>query len=366
MITSLTPEQEALILVVKAKWRRIALDSSPTDREKAEIAINKLYKSADLRSPQKIEWFDNPLDACLWLGEKLDGNCNLSLHLIEWYAACSIDGLVERNLHTTIKWKLSNNYYESFTSSIIYNFLESMLKNYLSDSEWFYFQDIIGHSLINYYDNAIIADYYNTINIKHHGISRNWEEIAYYLGFGLCWALRDLAVVTSKPSVIKLDDNLKLHAEGVPAFEYNQKSVITDEKIKLYAYHGNILPEKYGLVHPTDWQAQWLSKEKDSKLTWILAREIGYHKLTQEFSVSEIRTWSDNNLKLFHKCTLLRVQNNPDGIFFLKIISFNQDKIYFCLLPKNISLVRQAEIWIKNTIYSKFDLDYVIKQLVAI
>lgn len=365
MITSLAPEQEALIPVVKEKWRRIALDSSPTDREKAEKAINKLYKSAELRPPRKIEWFDNPIDACLWLGEKSDSDCNLRLDPIEWTCPCSIDGLVERNLHNTIECKLGNNYYRSF-SNIIYSFLESISKNYLSDSEWFYFQHILSYSPINYYDNAIIADYYNAINIRYHGTSRNWEEITNCLGFGLWWASRDLAVVTSKPSVIKLDNNLKLHAKGVPALEYNQESVITDEKIKIYVYHENILPEKYGSVHPTDWQAQWLSKEKDSNLKWILAKEIGYHKLTQEFSVSEIKTWSDNNLKLFHKCTLLRVQNNSHGIFFIKIISFNQDKTYFCLLPKDIFLVRQAEIWIKNIIYSKFDLDYAIRQLIAI
>ena len=211
----------------------------------------------------------------------------------------------------------------------------------------------------------MIADYYDAINIEYHGMRLNWEEIAKHLGFTLWWALKDLAVVISKPSVIKLDDNLKLHAEGEPALEYKQESIITDEKLKLYAYHGDILPERYGSTHPTNWQARWLSQEKDPKLKWILTKAIGYHKLAQEFPVLEVRTWYNNNFNLFHKCTLLRVKNNSHGIFFLKIISFDKNKTYFCLLPEDIFSIRQAEIWVKNSIYSELFIDYVIKQLIA-
>ena len=101
MITYLTPEQEALIPVVKDKWRKIALDNSSTDQEKSEAVINKLYRNANLKLPQKVIWFDNPVDACLWLGEK--SASNLSVDPIEWTYPCSVDGLVERNLHTTIQ-----------------------------------------------------------------------------------------------------------------------------------------------------------------------------------------------------------------------------------------------------------------------
>lgn len=361
MITCLTSEQENLIQVIKDKWKKIALNNSPTDKNKAEAAIIKLYQSADLRPPQKIEWFDNLIDACLWLGEKSE---TLNFDPIEWMCPCYADGLIERDLHGSIKHRLGNNYYEYF-AGIIYSILKSISENYLLDRELFYFQHILGYTPIDYYDNARVADYYDAINIKYHGVNRNWAEIAEQLGFSYWWALKDLVVATTKPSVIKLDDDLKLHSKGEVAFAYDQESSITDEKIKLYAYHGNILPEKYGLVHPINWQAKWLYQEKDIKLRWILARLIGYHKLSQEFFVSEIKTWNNNNLNLFHECTLLKVQNNPHGIFFIKIISFDQDKTYFCLLPEDIFLVRQAEIWIKNMIYSKPNLDYVIRQLIA-
>jgi hypothetical protein len=84
MITELTPEQEALIPVVRDKWRKIALDNSPTDREKAEVAINNLYQSANLDSPEII-WFDNPIDACLWLGKRSGNDSNICTSPIQWY-----------------------------------------------------------------------------------------------------------------------------------------------------------------------------------------------------------------------------------------------------------------------------------------
>lgn len=54
-------------------------------------------------------------------------------------------------------------------------------------------------------------------------------------------------MITPKPSVIRFDSNGELHGEGIPAIAY--------EGFNIYAYHGVILPEKYGQVHPNQWQA---------------------------------------------------------------------------------------------------------------
>lgn len=94
--------------------------------------------------------------------------------------------------------------------------------------------------------------------------------------------------------------------------------------------------------------------------------KIGYQKLPKEFPISEVRTWNNSIYKLFDKCTLLRVKSYGDGIFFLKIVSADQEKVYICLLPEKIYLIREAEIWVKQMIYSELNLARLCKEENAI
>ncbi|MGL6341864.1 MAG: hypothetical protein ACRC80_22315 [Waterburya sp.] len=48
--------------------------------------------------------------------------------------------------------------------------------------------------------------------------------------------------------------------------------------------------------------------------------------------------------------------------FFLKVISFDKERTCFCLLPENIIFTRQAEIWVKATIYSESNLSRLCNQ----
>ncbi|NEQ23063.1 MAG: hypothetical protein F6K28_28700, partial [Microcoleus sp. SIO2G3] len=43
LIETLTPEQEALIPVIREKWRQIALSTEPINRQKATQAIKAAY-----------------------------------------------------------------------------------------------------------------------------------------------------------------------------------------------------------------------------------------------------------------------------------------------------------------------------------
>lgn len=65
MIEKLTPEQEALIPIIREEWIKIALDTSPINKQKAEAAINLTYEG--YKPPKEILWFDNPLSAVVWI-----------------------------------------------------------------------------------------------------------------------------------------------------------------------------------------------------------------------------------------------------------------------------------------------------------
>ena len=72
MIKFLTPEQTALIPMIRDAWIKIALDTSPTDKQRAEEAIALVYESAGWKPPEQILWFDNPLDAITWIASAIN------------------------------------------------------------------------------------------------------------------------------------------------------------------------------------------------------------------------------------------------------------------------------------------------------
>jgi hypothetical protein len=69
-ITQLTPEKEALIPIIRDEWIRIGLDTTPIDPQKAKDAIALAYKSARLKPPQQILWFNNPLQALTYIASE--------------------------------------------------------------------------------------------------------------------------------------------------------------------------------------------------------------------------------------------------------------------------------------------------------
>jgi hypothetical protein len=58
-IETLTPEQEALIPVIRDKWRRIVLSTEPIERKRAKKAAKTAYAAIDLKEPRVI-FCDNP------------------------------------------------------------------------------------------------------------------------------------------------------------------------------------------------------------------------------------------------------------------------------------------------------------------
>lgn len=66
----LTPEQEALIPVTRAKWRAIAVSTEPIDRQKASLAVKEAYKLIGKQEPN-IVFFRSPSQALVAVLDQL-------------------------------------------------------------------------------------------------------------------------------------------------------------------------------------------------------------------------------------------------------------------------------------------------------
>ncbi len=60
-IDRLTPEQEALLEVVRDEWLAVGFCTDRAQRPEAEGGVKKAYEAANLEPPKKVLWFESPL-----------------------------------------------------------------------------------------------------------------------------------------------------------------------------------------------------------------------------------------------------------------------------------------------------------------
>lgn len=139
--------------------------------------------------------------------------------------------------------------------------------------------------------------------------------------------------ICDRPTVISLDEQNRLHGEGKAAIAYS-------DGYSIYANHGVMLPEKYGVVHPHQWQAQWLLEEQNAELRRVLIQEIGYGRLCQELAATELDSWREY--------TLLRIDNSIDvePIHLLKMTCPSTGYIHSTRVPPNMRSAKEAISWV--------------------
>lgn len=205
MIYTLTSEQELLMSVIRDEWLKVPFDTSPVNKQKAEAAINLTYESSEESKPKEIIWFDNPLDAVIWMIE----NLNVLEHP-KYFSAVSFDLYwddilydVDQRIHPEVSRKFRNNFNkvisikylhwlsQSFLADFLNSHLRFHLKNlwgdekYLAKSKYFEnIEDVEVHGIHGIY-NLAATSFYHAIGIDCSKFRGYWEAAKYC---GLWWA----------------------------------------------------------------------------------------------------------------------------------------------------------------------------------
>jgi hypothetical protein len=140
-------------------------------------------------------------------------------------------------------------------------------------------------------------------------------------------------LVCDNPLQIRLDENALLHAEAAPAFE-------TADGSQVYAYHGSLIPETYGAIHPSQWKAEWLLQEDNTTLRRVLIQAIGYEKIAQDLQAIAIDSWQEY--------TLLKIDAEVDvePIYLLKMSCPSTGDIHVLRIPPTLQTAREAICWV--------------------
>lgn len=257
----LTSEQRLLMSKIRDGWIEVVFDTQPVDREKAEVAIRLAYELEEEELPKTIIWFDNPLDAVIWMFD----------HLEELYPGVNLPNIGYSSRRRTvlsnhIHWederivygllnpdRIPKNIFEQFAANFnqvippkhlhwlserfLANFLNTHLRFHLRDlwgkakylSKERDYRDITNSEAISMHDIYYFAasSFCHTIGYDCSEFRGYWAAAKYC---GLWWAFIDTAVVVPKPQEIYVDSQYRLHAEGKPALVY--KGFVS------YANHG--------------------------------------------------------------------------------------------------------------------------------
>lgn len=338
-ITELTAEQKALIPIICDEWIKIALDTSPTDKEKVVEAIDLAYSCLGLKPPQKILFFNNPLDAVKWMVNNKDKLDKVLSKNEIWgkFKTTINDFAVERSIEITIENSLFSKLRQ--VKGIVIDILVSILSIIVNEEGFETERDFLElnfhwnyNGIFELGDQAFYA-YLQALGVDCSKVKGMWETAKHC---GMWCAYKDIAIVTPKPSVIALDNENRLHAEGKPSVVY--------EGFHIYAYHGVRLPEKYGKIHPSKWQPKWLLEEDNAELRRVLIQGIGYDRICQELNAVELDAWQNY--------FLLGIEENVDvePIYLLKMICPSTGYIHMLRVPPDVNSAREAIRWVNGGI----------------
>ena len=175
-------------------------------------------------------------------------------------------------------------------------------------------------------------DCFNVLNCTYDVVL--WDIIQdIVVNSGWIFPFEKICLVCDRPIKITLNNEDQLHNLTDTAMEYA-------DGYSLYAHHGVFLPETYGKVHPSRWQAQWLLSEKNQELKQLLIETIGYNRIYQELPTIELDSHQGY--------TLLKVATDPslEPIHLLKSYCYEPNRVRCLGIPSSILSAKEALVWV--------------------
>ncbi|KYC37181.1 hypothetical protein WA1_47000 [Scytonema hofmannii PCC 7110] len=327
-IDKIAPKQEALISVYLDKWKKIIFSTEKIHRKKATKSLNKAYALNGLSKP-RIIFLDSPaaiesIGLQVWIEPR---------GKLYSYLSSQFQNQIENPLWHIISAKLFHGSINEHALLInLYFPLESLIKNHLYrvdgyetfETKYWLAYSCLFDFCISVLNCAYPAEYWYIM-----------QDVAE--NCGLIFGSESVAIICDRPTKISFDNQNRLHAEAEPAIQFS-------DGYSVYAYHGVIIPEKYGLSLPQKWQSEWILEEESAKLRHVLIQGIGYARICEELKAVELDLWKDY--------VLLGIDEGlgVEPLYFLKMICPSTKQIHLLRVPPNINSAKEAICWMNWSI----------------
>jgi hypothetical protein len=210
MITSLTPEQEALLPVYRDDWIKIGLDITAINKEAAVDAVKLAYRLAEQPEPKHFLFADGPVEAMRYITHAAD--ITLTAADFDRLTATGTMALTDavRDIIKTLPDTKPGLHWPAFYAQ--------------HDAGWLGFHQFFA-------DQFGLSE--QSAGLRELGRQAGWV-----------WMYGDLAIISAKPIFVSMDRQGRLHNERRAAVEYADGT-------KVYAVNGVRIPGKWVLERTT-------------------------------------------------------------------------------------------------------------------
>jgi len=362
-VKKLTPEQAALIPVYREKWRARSLSTGPINRSQAAETIKSAYSAIGLKAPEII-FVDRAYEAADLILSRVDNPSSELRSQFETKLRSQLEkqlrgylgSQLESELQSQLQTKLEARLYTQLQTQLWRahrNYLAGDIASQLLPQEVIdegsgdiYWQTLGREQFSNCIQPELWAAYgglldfcISVLNLPH-SYGRNWIVFQSIVrDCGLIYPYDKVCIVCSKPIALSADSNHRLHAEGKPAVQFA-------DGVSIYAYHGVILPEWYGRLHPHQWQSKWVLKEQNAEVRRALIQGIGYDRICQELEVTELDSWQEYTLLSIEFDDDFDWDGNAKPVYLLKMTCPSTGFIHALRVPPNVRSALEAIRWV--------------------
>jgi hypothetical protein len=204
IIKKLTPEQEAMIPVIRNEFITYGLSTEPVDWKIADESMNDAYISAGFAPPKIILHFISPYEGCIAANVLNDKK------------------FMEKNGNLEPK-----EFIEAVKQGVEVLKLKKNAKKYIYSSGY------------GQHDSNWISFYYFFIKVCGIKTEKNLEPlIRLTKSAGRFWTYKDIAIITDRHELVKFDNENRLHCEDGPSIRYR-------DGFSVYCWHGVRIPSEW-------------------------------------------------------------------------------------------------------------------------
>ena len=254
MLEKLTPEQEALIPIVRDEWIN-RLDACPEiDREKAEAGIKWLYSVSKLKEP-KVIFVSSPLGA-QYAANMIGQVDNRAVFQVWAQVWDQVWAQVWDQVWAQVGAQVGDQVWDQVWAQVgdqvgaqVRDQVWAQVRDQVWDQVWAQVRDQVGDQVYRAaygaQDMGWVA-WFRAMQAIGVNLPKSADTIAAVSeNVGWWWPFENAVIVTERPCVIKFDGEKRLHCETGPAVEYR-------DGFGVYAWRGIRIPPEWIKDGPPD------------------------------------------------------------------------------------------------------------------
>ena len=282
-IEELTPEEKALILIVRDEWIKIGLATGPTDRLAAQRAIADAYRLAGMEPPKLWIWLGSPWAGCIgaWMLTKLPAVGDQVRRKVEGRVWDQMEDQDQDQVQDEVwyhawdqAWGLVGEQLERQMQAQAWTVLRKQVERQMQAKV----RDKVGGQVEHQRSQAVygqqsagwLASYDLTHRRKRVKLEALEPLIRSAMSAGWWWPFAGACIITERPCALYHDEAFRLHCDSGPALAYPDGWAI-------HAWHGLRIPARL-IKHRHKVTPDNIEAEKNAELRRVMLEIFGFDR----------------------------------------------------------------------------------------